>query len=429
MSFYDVTIPVSKTCNIIFESRSLLRIHGVGKKYLRRQNRMLAFALNFSTIRQGIGSLYNMISFACTEVISSCILVYSFWRYYQYGASIAPGEIDIFISWTTTAFFSLTQLSTIDGHLDDHMRILSRYFVYTEKLEREAPSIIENSRPPADWPHSGAIEFSDFKMRYRQGIDLALKGISFSVKSCEKVGIVGRTGAGKSSITFALTRIVEAAGGTIKIDGIDISTIGLHDLRSCISVIPQDPALFKGTLRENLDPYKQFTDDELWEAIRAAQIDELVNRPTRVFVEKTDEELDQLAYIDGDYGPWIQGVGLDKWVEYSGHNFSVGQRQLVSLCRALLWKRKIVILDEATANVDSKTDAIMQSVIRSKFNGCTVLTIAHRLETIMDSDRILVIDQGNAVEFDAPERLLADKDSYFTGLVESMKLSQRSQDN
>ncbi|KAJ1641705.1 ATP-binding cassette bilirubin transporter bpt1, partial [Coemansia asiatica] len=219
-------------------------------------------------------------------------------------------------------------------------------------------------------------------------------------------------------------RMVEAASGTIRIDGIDISTIGLHDLRSHISVIPQNPALFEASIRENLDPYKQFTDDELWEAIRAAQVDEFINTPTRNFVEKTEKELDEIADTDSNYGPWIQGVGLDKWVEHNGQNFSIGQQQLISLCRALLWKRKIVVLDEATANVDSKTDAIMQKIIRSKFNDSTVLTIAHRLDTIMDSDRILVIDQGKAVEFDTPKMLLADKDSYFARLVESMKLNQ-----
>ncbi|KAJ2858312.1 hypothetical protein FB639_005935, partial [Coemansia asiatica] len=154
-------------------------------------------------------------------------------------------------------------------------------------------------------------------MRYRKETNLALKGLSFSVKSCEKVGIVGRTGAGKSSITFALMRMVEAASGTIRIDGIDISTIGLHDLRSHISVIPQNPALFEASIRENLDPYKQFTDDELWEAIRAAQVDEFINTPTRNFVEKTEKELDEIADTDSNYGPWIQGVGLDKWVEHN----------------------------------------------------------------------------------------------------------------
>ncbi|KAJ2599217.1 hypothetical protein GGF39_002326 [Coemansia sp. RSA 1721] len=303
---------------------------------------------------------------------------------------------------------------------------MKRYLVVS-KLKREAPSIIEDSRPPADWPSMGTVEFCDYKMRYRKETDLALKGISFSVKSCEKIGIVGRTGAGKSSITFALMRMVEAAEGKIMIDGIDISTIGLHDLRSCITVIPQDPALFEGTIRENLDPYRQFTDDQIWEAIRTAQIDELVNTPTGIFVEKSEKEMELDA--DDSYGPWIEGVGLNKWVEYYGSNFSVGQRQLVSLCRALLLKRKIVILDEATANVDSKTDEIMQRIFRSKFNDCTVLTIAHRLGTIMDSDRILVINEGQAVEFDAPKVLLANKASYFSGLVESMKLNQGIRDD
>ncbi|KAJ2590537.1 Canalicular multispecific organic anion transporter 1 [Coemansia sp. RSA 1722] len=427
MEFYDVMIPVSRSFGIILEHRNLLRIHGNGQTYLRRQNGNLAFSFNYYVISKAVSDLYFMVSFVCTELISTCIVAFSFWKQLHYNAIIAPGEVDIFISWTSNAFFRLTELSVINEELDINMRLLSRYYVYTEKLKREAPSIIEDSRPPADWPSMGTVEFCDYKMRYRKETDLALKGISFSVKSCEKIGIVGRTGAGKSSITFALMRMVEAAEGKIMIDGIDISTIGLHDLRSCITVIPQDPALFEGTIRENLDPYRQFTDDQIWEAIRTAQIDELVNTPTGIFVEKSEKEMEFDA--DDGYGPWIEGVGLNKWVKYGGENFSVGQRQLVSLCRALLLKRKIVILDEATANVDSKTDEIMQRIFRSKFNDCTVLTIAHRLGTIMDSDRILVINEGQAVEFDAPKVLLANKASYFSGLVESMKLNQGIRDD
>ncbi|KAJ1719442.1 hypothetical protein LPJ53_005803, partial [Coemansia erecta] len=253
-------------------------------------------------------------------------------------------------------------------------------------------------------------------MRYRPELDTVLKGLNFTVRSNEKVGVVGRTGAGKSSITYALMRLVEAESGHITIDGIDISTIGLFDLRSKISIIPQDPVLFEGTVRDNLDPGHAFSDEEVWTAIRACQFADLLGTPTGRFVYDPD------SYEDD--GPWIEGTGLDKWIEHDGKNFSVGQRQLVSLCRALLWRRKIVVLDEATANIDGKTDQIMQEVIRREFTSCTVLTIAHRLNTIMDSDRILVMDNGVVSEFDTPENLLANKDSHFTKLVESMQLNE-----
>ncbi|KAJ2720276.1 hypothetical protein GGI07_004714, partial [Coemansia sp. Benny D115] len=191
---------------------------------------------------------------------------------------------------------------------------------------------------------------------------------------------------------------------------------GLNDLRSKISIIPQDPVLLEGTIRDNLDPAGEFTDDEVWEAINKVKIAGLLDKPTREFVDDPDD-------MDPQNGPWVEGVGLDKWVDANGINFSVGQRQLLNLCRALLWKRKIVVLDEATANVDSETDGIMQQVIREAFKDCTVLTIAHRLNTIMDSDRVLVIDQGQVAEFDTPENLMANKDSHFTKLVVSMKLN------
>ncbi|KAJ1933042.1 ATP-binding cassette glutathione S-conjugate transporter ycf1, partial [Linderina macrospora] len=184
------------------------------------------------------------------------------------------------------------------------------------------------------------------------------------------------------------------------------------DLRSKISIIPQDPALFVGTIRENLDPLNEFTDDEIWVAIRKGHIEDLVSTPTRTYNEN-----------DKDSGPWVAGVGLDKWVEGSGTNFSIGQRQLVSLCRALLWRRKILILDEATANVDTKTDQIMQEVIREELRDSTILTVAHRLRTVMDSDRILVMDQGKVAEYDSPANLLI-QDSLFKSLVESMEFNE-----
>ncbi|KAJ2666989.1 ABC transporter C member 13 [Coemansia sp. RSA 1199] len=210
-------------------------------------------------------------------------------------------------------------------------------------------------------------------------------------------------------------RMVEPAAGKIIIDGIDIATIGLHDLRSRISIIPQDPVLFCGTIRDNLDPMDEYTDDEVWAAIRATHIEGLLEKPTEKYVEDL---------YDDNMGVWVEGTGLNKWVKYGGSNFSVGERQLLSLCRALLWRRKILVLDEATANIDNKTDQLIQTVLRNEFKDCTILTIAHRLNTVMDCDRILVMDQGTVAEFDTPKNLLA-RDGPFTQLVASMKLNHR----
>ncbi|ORX73187.1 P-loop containing nucleoside triphosphate hydrolase protein [Linderina pennispora] len=306
----------------------------------------------------------------------------------------------------------IKKVSNAGHNLKQELPLLSKYFVYTG-LPREAPTTIEESQSLRNWPTDGAVEFRNYSMRYRENLDTVLNDISFSVGCKEKVGIVGRTGAGKSSLTYALLRLIEPAGGSIFIDGVDISTVGLQELRSKISIIPQDPALFVGTIRENLDPLEEFTDDQVWEAVCKAHIEDLVKKPTQTW------DID-----DDKSGPWVEGTGLDKWVEDDGKNLSVGQRQLVSLCRALLWKRKILVLDEATANVDTKTDQIMQHAILEEFKDRTILTIAHRLRTVMDSDRILVMDQGRVAEFDTPSNLLA-QDSLFKDLVESMELNER----
>merc|ERR1712150_49557 len=210
------------------------------------------------------------------------------------------------------------------------------------------------------------------------------------------IGIVGRTGAGKSSLTVALFRLVEPAQGSIKIDGLDITSMGLHELRTKLTIIPQDPVLFSGTLRINLDPFGFHTDDEIWKVL-------------------------DLAHLR-DYAKTLE-KGLQHEVAEGGENLSVGQRQLVCLARALLRKTKILILDEATAAVDLETDDLIQATIRKEFMDCTVLTIAHRLNTIMDYDRIMVLDKGEKAEMDTPNKLLEDKNSIFHSMAKDANLA------
>lgn len=245
------------------------------------------------------------------------------------------------------------------------------------------------------WPQKGVVTFENFQLRYREGLDLVLKGLNFSVNSQEKVGIVGRTGAGKSSLTLALFRIIEAADGKIVIDDINISEIGLHSLRARLTIIPQDPVLFSGSLRMNIDPFNSFPDDEVWLSLEHAHL--------KSFVKGLSE-------------------GLEYKIAEGGENLSVGQRQLICLARALLRKTKVLILDEATAAIDIETDELIQNTIRTQFTDCTILTIAHRLNTIMDSDRVIVMDQGKIAEFDSPQNLLADKDSIFYGMAKNAGL-------
>ncbi|KAJ2522441.1 hypothetical protein H4217_000740 [Coemansia sp. RSA 1939] len=295
---------------------------------------------------------------------------------------------------------ALTYALSIVGVLNvgiRNMSFLELAFISVERARQysillpEADEIIENNRPKESWPEQGMVEFKNYSTRYREGLDLILKDLTFRVMPRQKVGIVGRTGAGKSSLTLALFRIIEAAEGKILIDGKDIFNYGLFDVRSKLSIIPQDPVLFAGTVRENLDPFGSYPDQEIWNALQHAHLAEYI---------RTKEE------------------GLEFEVMQNGSNFSVGQRQLICLARALLKRAKVLVLDEATAAIDNSTDAIIQESIRKEFKDCTVLTIAHRLNTIIDSDMILALDNGKIAEYDTPQNLLDKRDSLFFKLVE-----------
>ncbi|KAJ2112391.1 Canalicular multispecific organic anion transporter 2 [Coemansia sp. RSA 922] len=408
--------------DILASNRELLRVHGIAGVYLDKADQLNFMELNYKLCSSAIQDFLYLATALCTELIKTAVLALSLWQQLYVSTPMSPGELDALTDLALGFFNRTYAVVALKSLSEDNIDHLSRYIGYIDGYQREQPRVIEGSRPLPTWPETGKIEFRHYCMRYRSDLDPTLDDLSFVVGSKEKIGIVGRTGAGKSSLTYALMRLVEADSGSITIDGTDISTIGLYDLRSRISIIPQDPSLFVGTIRDNLDPTHQYTDDEVWAAINTCNIADLLDTPTGKYAEKpvtADDDDD-----DESKGRWVEGTGLDKWIEYSGSNFSVGQRQLVSLCRALLWRRKILVLDEATANVDSETDRTMQSVIRQEFKGCTVLTIAHRLNTIMDSDRILVMDEGKVAEFDTPANLLA-RDGHFSKLVESMNLSKK----
>ncbi|TXT15664.1 hypothetical protein VHUM_00167 [Vanrija humicola] len=277
------------------------------------------------------------------------------------------------------------QLAEVENDMVGAERILH----YANHLDQEAPQKIPSATPPPTWPAEGRIEFDNVYMKYRPELPNVLKGLSLSVKANEKIGVVGRTGAGKSSIMVTLFRLAEIGSGSIKIDDIDISTIGLNDLRSRISIIPQDPLLFSGTLRSNIDPFGTKTDAELYDALKRAHL------------------IPSATYGSGEPGTETptSRFNLDYAVEEEGNNLSVGERSLVSLARALVRDPKILVLDEATASVDVETDAKIQETIRREFGNKTLLCIAHRLRTILSYDRILVMSDGQAEAFDTPENL------------------------
>ncbi|NXK32993.1 MRP3 protein, partial [Piprites chloris] len=320
------------------------------------------------------------------EFVGNCIVLFAALFAVIGRNSLNAGLVGLSVSYALQVTLSLNWMVRMTSELETNIVAVERIKEYSE-TETEAPWIIEGKSPPEDWPSKGELEFVNYSVRYRKGLDLVLKGINLQVHGGEKIGIVGRTGAGKSSMTLCLFRILEAVKGEIKIDGVKISEIGLHDLRSRLTIIPQDPVLFSGTLRMNLDPFNKYSDEEIWKALELSHLKRFVSS---------------------------QPSMLDYECSEGGENLSVGQRQLVCLARALLRKTRILILDEATAAIDLETDDLIQMTIRTQFEDCTVLTIAHRLNTIMDYTRVLVLDNGTIAEFDTPANLIAAKGIFYS---------------
>ncbi|XP_026807743.1 multidrug resistance-associated protein 4-like [Rhopalosiphum maidis] len=316
-----------------------------------------------------------------------CIIIFSFLITDNniYGGSVGLALTQVITLlrriqwWVRQSTTLLCQLTSVDRVLE-----------YTRLPQEDTLQPIKEHSPDKEWPYSGKIVFKDFNLRYSLNSPYVLKDLNIQIQSMEKIGIVGRTGAGKSSFIGALFRLALNEGKII-IDGVDIHELALKDLRSKLSIIPQEPVLFSGTMRTNLDPFAEYPDHALWKALDEVELKNVV------------EDLPD---------------GLNSKMSASGSNFSVGQRQLVCLARAILQNNKILILDEATANVDPLTDKLIQNTIRNKFRLCTVLTIAHRLNTIMDSDRVLVMDFGKIIEFDHPYSLLKNTDGFFYKMVE-----------
>ncbi|KMZ58299.1 Multidrug resistance protein ABC transporter family [Zostera marina] len=273
---------------------------------------------------------------------------------------------------------------------DKLMISVERILQYT-KLESEGPLVVKGTtRPSENWPENGTVCFKNLEIRYAPHLPSVLKNISCVFPGKKKIGVVGRTGSGKSTLIQSLFRIIEPRQGSIQIDNVDISEIGVHDLRSRIGIIPQDPTMFQGTVRDNLDPLHQYSDHDIWEVLNKCQIGDLVGA--------NEEKLDSKVTENGD-------------------NWSVGQRQLLCLGRSILKKSSILVLDEATASIDSATDRIVQKIIRREFQDSTVITIAHRIHTVIDSDLVLVLSDGKVVEYDSPALLLERKDSLFSKLI------------
>ncbi|XP_057735804.1 ABC transporter C family member 10-like isoform X1 [Arachis stenosperma] len=289
------------------------------------------------------------------------------------------------LSLNSSLVFAIQNQCTVANQIISVER-LNQYM----NIASEAPEIIQENRPPPNWPIKGKVQIHNLQIRYRESAPLVLRGITCTFEGGHKIGIVGRTGSGKSTLIGALFRLVEPAGGRIIVDGIDISSIGLHDLRSRFGIIPQDPTLFNGTVRYNLDPLSHHSDHDIWQVLGKCQLLEVVK-------EKEG--------------------GLESSVVEAGANWSMGQRQLFCLGRALLRRSKILVLDEATASIDNATDLILQKTIRTEFADCTVITVAHRIPTVMDCTKVAAISDGELVEYDEPMNLMKQEGSLFGQLV------------
>ncbi|PGH12895.1 hypothetical protein AJ79_03995 [Helicocarpus griseus UAMH5409] len=387
-----------------------IRAYGVQAHFLRRLRAALdnmdsAYFLTFSNQRW-LSIRLDAIGIMVVFVTGILVVTSRF--------NVSPSISGLVLSYIVAIAQMLQFTIRCLADVENSMNATERVHHYGTELDEEAPlHLIELD---SQWPQTGSISFSNVQMRYREGLPLVLQGLSMDIRGGERIGIVGRTGAGKSSIMSALFRVTELTSGNIKIDGVDISTVGLHDLRSRLAIIPQDPALFRGTIRSNLDPFNEHTDLELWSALRKA---DLVGQET-----PSDSSTDQTNPSPTAGKQPQQRIHLDTVVDEEGLNFSLGQRQLMALARALVRDSRIIVCDEATSSVDFETDRKIQKTMAQGFKGKTLLCIAHRLRTIINYDRICVMDQGRIAELDEPLKLWEKKDGVFRGMCDRSGISR-----
>ncbi|KAG8808267.1 hypothetical protein FRC17_004027, partial [Serendipita sp. 399] len=376
---------------------AIVRAFGASSKFLRDMLRCVD--TNSSPyywlwgVNRWISVRFNMLSSSIIGVTAVVILLNT-----NIDAAYGGLALTFILSLTGDILFLVRRFVS----LEQSMVAVERVKEFSE-LEQEPPEFVE-PRPPASWPSSGSIEVENLSVRYAPELPDVLHDLNFSIDSGEKIGVLGRTGGGKSTLAQSLFRFVQASKGTIYIDGIDISRIGLTDLRSRLTIIPQDPTILSGTLRSTLDIFEEYEDAEIYEALRRVH---LIPSEEQVAVD-IDEEVNENVFKN-----------LDSPVSEGGENFSAGEKQLICMARAILKRTKVLLMDEATASVDYATDELIGRTIRHEFADSTILTIAHRIRTIIDYDRVMVLDRGRIVEFDKPSVLLADKRSHFYSLCKA----------
>ena len=360
--------------------------------YIWLFNRWMAFRLN------AVGALFSIL--VATVIVSTRGI----------DASLAGFTLSFALQYSSAIMWTIRQYTSVELAMNAMERIVEYSRIPIE--DQDGPLV------PAAWPTEGRLEIDNLVAGYASDLPPVLKGLSFSVSKNQRVGVVGRTGAGKSSLTLALFRFLEAREGSILIDGIDISKVRLNDLRSRLAIIPQDPVLFSGTVRSNLDAFDERSDAELYDALERVHLIRGTGNVSR----------GEPASVDGSDPPSSLTIAdtntnifssLSSRISEGGLNLSQGQRQLLCLARAIVSRPKIMVLDEATSAVDMATDVLIQRSIREEFEDSTLIVIAHRLSTIADFDSILVMSDGKAVEYDTPKNLLAQRGVFWEMVEQS----------
>ncbi|KAI8092705.1 P-loop containing nucleoside triphosphate hydrolase protein [Halteromyces radiatus] len=376
-----------------------IRAFGVSKSFLQTMLKNIddnicpAYVSNM--IKQWISIRYAYLGAAV--VAFSGFLVLISLNYYG-NAALAGFVFSYALTFADESFWAAYRYRQIEMTYNSVERVV-------EFMQIDQESNLATTQLSPEWPSRGALDIQDLKIRYAPGLDMILKGISFSVGSGEKIGVVGKTGCGKSTLTLAIFRFLEAVSGKIMIDGIDISTVSLKELRSRLTIIPQDPVLLSGTLRSNMDVFGEFDDDAIMDAlyrVRLVQTSTTTTSSSSSSLVDGNTERNRNIFED-----------LNSPVTEGGHNLSQGQRQLLCLARALLKRSKLVIMDEATSSVDFETDRAIQRTMTTEFASSTILCVAHRLHTVIEYDRILVMDDGQVQEFDSPLALISNPESVF----------------
>ncbi|CAD6189209.1 unnamed protein product [Caenorhabditis auriculariae] len=384
--------PIFSNFSETIQGISTIRAFGWGSEFVQRHDRHLNLYVRCSYYSQ-IASRWLSIRLELlgnVVILAAAVLAIIAKNW----GEMTAGGIGLSVSYSLNITFMLNMFVRQLNEVETNVVSVERIDEYT-KTRSEAVWRLNSDRLPPKWPANGDLYLENYSTKYRDELELVLHGITLNVIPGQKVGVCGRTGAGKSSLALALFRIVEPTEGKIQIDGVDVNQIGLYDLRERITIIPQENVLFANTLRFNLDPTNQYSDNQLWKALESSNLKEFVRSLPK---------------------------GLEHKVAEGGENLSMGQRQLFCLARALLRKSKILVLDEATAGIDNQTDALVQETIRREFSDSTIITIAHRLNTILDYNRIIVMDKGKIIEDGIPGELLKDRNSKFYGLAKSSNI-------